>query len=462
MKSSSNSSPFSGAILLLLLSFCTYGFLLRSGRLDLQIAPDSKDYLQYQVASLTDVLSSIRTPAYPLFLKLVSSTVGIELLPTIQWFLWILVVLIFYLALLSGGFRRATALVATAPMVLASAQVEFAAHVLADSMAVSLSVVAVGSCVAWGKEGTVRWLGLATFASLASILTRPAFLFLIPCLPLLTLVVNWLSNDSRTFRALLIQRGLPMLAATLLPFFTYCSLRYVVVNEFGLVSFAGHNIIGIAAQSLEPNDIHSLPDSVKTLARDILDRREVHPQYHPPKDYETMESNFNPMVWQIAVPAAKSIVGNDTLEVDRSLSILARSSMLRHPGFYIRWLIWNAKTAFRRTLEVLAHDLGIQLALVLFVGMAILSSLRFGGKSATLDDDWVLLKHQSRELFLLLWISILFWAMGMGLVILVEPSLTRYVQSVSVLLPPVVSCLLFHTAERWWSDRVPVPWGQSR
>ena len=59
----------------------------------------------------------------------------------------------------------------------------------------------------------------------------------------------------------------------IVPFLLFCFLRWVVVGHFGLVSFGGMNIIGIAGQFLTEDMIPKLPETVQPLAVRVLATR---------------------------------------------------------------------------------------------------------------------------------------------------------------------------------------------
>ena len=100
--------------------------------------------------------------------------------------------------------------------------------------------------------------------------------------------------------------------ASLLPFLAWSTLRWFVVGYFGLVSFGGYNIIGIAGQLLQKDWTTQLSTEVRPLAEEILRRRESQGSWPVKTTYDNMESYFDKMVWEIAVPAASELNDADS------------------------------------------------------------------------------------------------------------------------------------------------------
>ena len=126
------------------------------------------------------------------------------------------------------------------------------------------------ACVFWlaaRPRNVLGWLGLAFFLAAAYHL-RPAYLFLVPLAPCLGLVLRHIHAKST---------GTPnrwqgflsgLLAVALLPLLAFCTLRWMALGEFNLVSFGGFNSVGLAAELLDKHLVeHELPADFRPLAQ---------------------------------------------------------------------------------------------------------------------------------------------------------------------------------------------------
>ena len=97
----------------------------------------------------------------------------------------------------------------------------------------------------------------------------------------------------------------------LLPFLTFCSLRLAVVGHFGLVSFGGWNVAGIAVEMLDRPLINAhVPEDLRATALDILDTRDRARRRHGLTGafregrifVDDLNENYNVNVWEVTSP----------------------------------------------------------------------------------------------------------------------------------------------------------------
>ena len=82
----SNSNPPDRLVgLLAAILVVTIGYAWMTGRLSPHMVDDTPSYLNYPLDSLRGSLLSSRTPGYPVFLKVIGSTVGLGWVPLVQW-----------------------------------------------------------------------------------------------------------------------------------------------------------------------------------------------------------------------------------------------------------------------------------------------------------------------------------------------------------------------------------------
>lgn len=441
---------------LAVLSLVVLAVMQVRGRFVPEIAPDTVSYTDFNWATLESALSQPRTFGYPLFLKLVEELAGSRAaVPVAHWGAMALSVCVFYWGLREALYSRWTALFSSAALLLGSGQFEYAAWVLTDSLGFSLAVAATGFFMAAvaPSPGIAAWGGLAVFTFLAY-QVRPVYLCLIPLWPALSLFLDLFLLRRDAAMWIKLRRMATMAAVVVIPFAAFCTLRWGVVGHWGLVSFGGHNIVGVAGQFLDENLAKDLPAELQPLARKIIEGRARLNAETPPTDFATMLDAYNPTIHEIAIPAAQSLHGADNVAVNCSLSRLSREVLRRRPAAYGRWLLGNARFAVKNLGRLLFVDYGTRLALVLLFAAHGWSLLRDGGslRREAGADDPAFIEQGCRERHLLFWTALAFAAAKVGLVILVEPAIDRYLQGAAVLLPCVVAVWAAHYTRRVFPD----------
>ncbi len=349
------SQPACWLVLLIAVSFTN---TFAAHRFSPVVEPDSQDYQDFEWSSLDGVLSNQRTPGCPAFLVLVRTLSKYDVaVPLAHWLALITASLVFYRGCTHAGIRRGAAVFAAGALMHSRASLKLGPLITADSLAISLSIASAGFFLATlaPKAGWGSWGGL-TLATFLTYLVRPAYLFLIPLWPVLALLLNRLVVHREAGMTGSLRRSVKYAVATFLPFIAYCTLRLVVVGHFGLVSFGGYNFVGVVGQFLEPDSVAQLSPDVQPLAEEMLRRRGELDGWQPPSDFLTMELMYNPTVWELAVPSAEAVHGEDAVAVNAALSSLGRQLLLIHPGQYIRWLAWNSWHAVVQVVQLTALD----------------------------------------------------------------------------------------------------------
>ncbi len=392
----------------LLLAIVVSWLLMKAtGRFELDLEPDSASYLEFDWSSWHSIFSGIRTPGYPLFIEVVERLSSREAIPYAQWGIGILAGLMFGYGLLRVGFESRSAVVCCAVLFFSRSLWDMSSTVASDSLAISLAILAMGCFLVTMIERPVLWAwGLLAVLTMAAYLVRPAFLFMLVLWPTLGPWIHlWVYRRSwiTTFRRLLVYSAL-----TFGCFFGYCGLRMMVVGEFGFVSFAGYNLIGISGQYLKEDEVERLPEDLQELARRMIANRVHIDDYSPPDTFETMVFLYNATIWKTAVPAAESLYGNDTVQVNQKLKELAAELIRMHPQEYRRWLVSNAKYDLDQVMTLTISDLGVRLSLVLFFVTAVVSLIwpkcgrfRLSSQGTRSDQVWF-------EFQWLFWMAIVF------------------------------------------------------
>jgi hypothetical protein len=419
--------------------------LQATGRLEPRLEPDSAGYREMSVDSLRSVLSSIRTAGYPIYLRAVRAVTGSDLsAPWLHHATWVATVIAFCVALQVAGFSAGASGAAASVLLYARTLFDYVSAITPDVAALSCAVLTMALLlVAVRRSGSVpAWLGLAA-AGFMTYQMRPAYLFLVPLIPVLGVLLA-----AFVFRAPLRSRRLACLAAGLvaaaaIPFLLFCSLRWAVVGHFGLVSFGGYNLIGISGQFLDEELVDELSPKSRPLAQAIVERRRGAGWWSAPRDYAAMEAMYNPLIWEAAVPAAEELYGEDAVAVNRAVSGLAWEIIRRRPARYARWLVRAGREGISRLLQVFITDPGVRLALfvLLLIQLVIVARRWRSGRlpisPAASDRGFV-------EVNGLLWLALGFATAKLLLVILVEPPLQRYLAPATACAPPLMGVLAWH------------------
>lgn len=402
--------------------------LLVLGKLSLVKTPDAATYLEVELGSPSRALAEIRTVLYPALLAVVRPiSPSYAVLPFVQLAIHLGAVAGFYACLSRALPSPWSALALSSPLLWSKLAFRYTSHMLADVLATSLAIATVGMLVLLARRFSwrlVAGIGAATFLAWQA---RPVNVFLVPLLPILGSVLAGLFGEPRR------RPALALLAVTAVPLLAFCSARASVTGHFGVTSLNGHSLVGIAGQLLEPSSVEELPEDVRPLARAIVARRvgvagiESAVNADGQLEFTSIDRSYNPIVWTVAVPAARELVGDDPASVDRALQRLSVEVVKKRPGLYARWL---AK-AFRAGLALLASDNPTLLATVALFLAAHVLVRRGGARPFALELDVALAVAGS------------FALANLAMVILVQVPITRYMDGAGVFLPliPAVGVL---------------------
>jgi hypothetical protein len=419
-----------------------------AGRLRPLIHPDTATYENVDWSSLPAVWSGIRTPGYPLFLDTAAFAAPRHgAVPILQVVAYILGAWALYFGLRASGYGGWIALACASTFYYRDDLLRLTPDVLSDSLAVSLSLMAVGCFLATNaRDGTwYRW-SLLVLLTLVTCLVRPAYLFLVPLWPLLALFLDTLLWRRDRPRWQLLRKAILLFLGVTAPLVAVCVLRWALVGHFGFVSFGGYNIIGITGQLLDDPLVGELPADSRRLAEEILRVRERRPGYEPPANFLAMERMYNVMVWELSVPAAQGLYAGDTVAVNDALRDLSFEILKRRPSGYVRWLCWNTLHAVSESAKLFATNAAVLLTMALFCGVHALQ-LCFGWMPLAGDQQRHAAAVRFRESHLLFWTALLYWTTNCGLVVLVEPAQFRYMIAGNLLLPAAMACFVAQYAD---------------
>jgi hypothetical protein len=414
-------------------------FMFATGRFQPVTQIDTLDYANFPIASIDSALNNKRTYLYPCFLKATTTeAIPYMVVPYLQYTMAAVAAAVFLGTLLRSGWSAGMALAASMPLMTNSIVLDYCAMITPDSIAQSLAILTVSFWLRqiWlpDRFGSLLMLGLLVFLCYQ---TKPFYLFLIGFVPVGGVVARWWLFGARSGVARL---GWKLLFCSTLPFLAWCSLRWFLVGHFGLVSFGGYNVVGIAGQMLRREDVEKLSEELRPLATTILNSRDQRVDWSSRMTYSVYETQYNPMVWQIAVPAAEKMYDGDSRRMNLSLARLSREVIGLRPVRYGIWLGHAAKRALTQSVHLsLVNPISVcsVFLMTLFFGASWLKSRRNLQQPQTLRYP---VEYQT-----IVWLGIGFAICAMTLVILVETPLARYCAPAAVFLPSILSMGAFQS-----------------
>jgi hypothetical protein len=285
----------------------TLGVLAWTGGLEYRRHLDTPSYLNLAgEKSLTEALSHRRTLGYPIFLLAVSQAGRwLSPVPTLQILRYFASICLFWYAVRRLSGSGWLALAAAVPLPWAGIMT-LANVVLPDFLAAVAAVVAV-SCLLLllsGSSRAVWWVGLGA-AVFCAYQLRPAAVFLVAFIPMLGLILKWLRGE-RGWGALAKWTAIAALV-TFLPFLAFCSWRWSTVGHFGVVAFGGLNQAGMAANFLDGQLVHELPQKHRRLARNMMRMRRERGWGTMNMRSATVDhfAQYSDNIWRIALPTAQ-------------------------------------------------------------------------------------------------------------------------------------------------------------
>ncbi len=440
-------------VVLFLQMLAVGGVLWTSGKFQPLIVPDSVLYSEYPMDSVAEALRNHRTPLYPLFLRAMRVVSNeFQVVPAAQYLLYCLAVAVFFRGLLAVDDGPIRSALIAGTLLYSNVLFHLVSEIGTDCLAATWAIATFGFVLMrlGGQAGFPTLLAIAV-ATFLTWLTRPAYLFLILLVPLVC-VLGRRTTGPTSPASPRWRQGWDVLAATLLPLVAYCTLQWVVVGRFAVVSLGGYNLIGISGQFLDEDTLEKLPEHLKPLGQKALEnrRRMAHKLALPeanPLNYLRMESQYDDHLWRIFVPAAEDTLGKDSHDaINTQLKEMATAIIRLRPKEY---LIWLAK-AFRRGVEKLVSEFVLNpVSLVIF--LLTLSAMLVGVvRSFHGHEEPFLLSRRTGLLFL---IAVLFAFMKLGVVILVSMPIGRLTMPMGLFVPVVFTAFLADVVPRVFSTR---------
>jgi hypothetical protein len=415
-----------------------------------QMLPDSQSYITASRLALEPALSQARTMGYPMILRLVATfSPDYSALPWVQLaMLWPAVFLLDFAVRRFGASPWQAFAVSSGFMYGAIQQVWSVASVLTDFPATVVAGMAIACLllISSNPKHPGAWLGLTIFLA-AAYHIRPACLFLIPLAPCLGIVLLRLRAKGRREPFVWKKVLLALVAVSSLPFLAFCTLRWAVVDDFGLVSLGGTNVVGLAAELLDTKMVdNELSEPFRPFAREILKGRQergLKPAFPGGwrVDMRAYEDNFPVNTYFIAVPAAKRIFGDDTILRNREMVRFSREVVgLRRGNF----LLWAVQYWPRAVMKVAYRYWILQAAIPATCILFVIRRYRRRYPHCFLPHvSWALNDLNTTVLPALLWLNLLYFGALISVLILSGLCAdSRLIVPAAVYLPSLVGLLI--------------------
>ena len=242
--------------------------------------------------------------------------------------------------------------------------------------------------------------------------------------------------------------GMGLAAISIVPFLAFSGLRLGVVGHFGVVSFGGTTLIGIASQLLTEDMVKDLPADSQPLAVAILERRNAMetiplPSYLAPGnrydlvwvylapgtryDHVWMSKRYNIYIWDLSLPVARELYGDDPVRSDTELMKLSLGVIRSAPQRYARWFFG---ATIRGLTEMTWRDLR-------FVGLLVVLGCVHMARVLRNREAMPGAAH-SLELNSMLLVGCGFALAKLLLVALVAPTVGRYMAASGIFLPGIL------------------------
>lgn len=326
-----------------------------TGRFQPVVVRDTAGYADFQWQSPEAVLSQLRTPGYPAFLTL-NGLIADDFcsVPIIQFLTYTAAVVVFFWGVRQFTSSSAIACAAASTLLYSRILHGHVDVVATETFAASAGISVCGLTL-WrlAAPGPIITACLVLTAA-TGWLVRPAYIFLVPLVPILTWLLG--SATLTTERRSRWLHVLSALALTAVPLCGYSLLRYCVVGRMGIVSFGGYNQIGISGQFLDSAGLDQLPGELRGTAAAALEIRSSAQQ--PPGEYDDLarlnymrlEDRYDTTIWHEFVPAAEQAVGHDPVQVNTQLRRLATALIRVYPRSYAVWLAKASRQAAKKVL----------------------------------------------------------------------------------------------------------------
>jgi hypothetical protein len=429
---------------------------------------DPASYMDFKLNFSTEMFNQIRTIGYPLFLRIFRFfSPNLYLLPQTQVCLFLIAILFFYAALRIYGFSKWAAFLAASPLFYLRLIYEYSHEVLTDVPAAALAIFTVGTVfiVVRRYSSPLVYVALG-FSLFLTYQFRPAYLFMIPIVPVLAVVLFAVRGEPNSDAGLIKRLGLRTAAISLFPFLFFCLFRLVTVGHFGVVSYGGMNAVGITTQFLTKEMVKDFDEDLRPLALTLIEERDrlnasvilptavsptggqiiAMPYWHEyfvayeNLAFDVIAKNFSSEAkvdLKRALPTMT--VADKPIDLNRIATRLAKATFIARPVVHVIYYVKSVFYSFGFTLY--AEYTIVPLLMILFLAHLVIS---VGGPQSTFHGKicWGKVVASS-ELRALISAGGLFYLAKIFMVDLVNPPTGRYLLAAAMFVPSIILSSVF-------------------
>jgi hypothetical protein len=401
--------------------------------------PDTPGYLQ--IVGFPAMLAQPRTPLYGwLVAALDLGGAGHLAVPAFQIATYVAAVWLLVARLRRYGLSAAATLSVAAALLFANAFLIDANWVHPELLSITCALVAVAGTVelATAQAPTRRsgWLLVCAGTALAYVL-RPSFLLLVAALPALYAVLRAVRGD-----ALRLSRAALVVVVTAAPFLAIASLRAATVGDFNIVSFGGYAMSGLTTLMLSDETVARLPDDLKPYAAQVLAARRAGEDSGrmigiPPNSsgqrsfysaaltyFDVLARTHDDMIYEIITPTRRP--DESWIEFNRRLMRFSIAVIRASPEHYVAWIAGGSTRVVGRSLAANIPAAVAILMIAIIWPWHLFVRGRIGVAPVSRLDVPVMA------------VLTVLWLVGSGiLTMLMSAPSTRYIETASVLVPPL-------------------------
>jgi hypothetical protein len=406
-----------------------------TGRLVPHHVPDTQSYLSYPFHSLDEALRSTRTIGYPLLLKGVGSTVGLQWTPLVHLLIHATASWMMLFELKRWGTPAICRWAAALAVAFGCTSLDNINTIATDAPAASIGVMAGLQLMAWARTGR-RLSVTVTFVLLciATITLRPAYLAMIPWTVIAgpLLIYRWGRTDHRVSVVSSIRQSILLSSWIVLPVIGWIIIRGVVVNDYAFLPFGHQNLAGITVQLVSEQELLALEGSPGVLAKEIVESRERFERAGnrlAPGDAHaalTIESRWDDYVWHIVFPAADGLYPGDIIASNRAAKELNQAIIRQYPVRYLRWLGLGMRRAIWGTAANIAMHPLFLVCISLWVAIEIARIVLGWRVFAPIEDEGL------SALFV---VAITYFFVHAGFIVLTSPPIGRFADAAAIMIP---------------------------
>ncbi len=408
------------------------------GHLEPRLLPDTPGYLQ--IVGFPAMLAQPRTPLYGWLIAALDLGGADHLVvPAFQIAAYVAAVWLLAAWLRRYGLSAAATLSISAALLFANAFMVDANCVHPELLSIACALVAVAGTVELSAQTQPRrsaWLLVCAGTALAYVL-RPSFLLLVVALPALHVLLCAVRGG-----ALRLRRAAAILVVAAAPFLGIASLRAATVGDFNIVSFGGYAMSGLTTLILSDETVARLPDDLKPYAAQVLAARRTGEDSGrfigiPPNSsgqrsfysaalayFDVLARTHDDMIYEVITPTRRP--DESWVDFNRRLTRFAIAVVRASPEHYAAWIAGGSTRVVGRSLAANIPAAVAILAIAIVWPWHLFGRGRIGMAPAARLDIPVMA------------VLALSWFVGSGfLTMLMSAPSTRYIETASVLVPPL-------------------------